>query len=304
MDETKRADLYKQGYRMVGNHSAIKVCTWTKKCLRNEDVCYKKTFYGINTHRCVQMTPALQVCTHRCEWCWRDIAHTDDKWVGPVDSPSEIIDGCISEHIKYLRGFGGNEKVSEEKLKEAYSPKHFAISLSGEPTFYPRLAEFIEELSKRKLTSFLVTNGTNPEMIEKLKSSEPTQLYLTVPAPNKEIYERVCQPLIKDGWDKILKSMESVNSFSRNVFRLTLVKGNNMVNAREYGELIKRFKPRWVEAKAYMWVGYSRERLAIENMPRHEDIKEFAQEISKYSGYPIVDEKPESRVILLGDKGL
>ena len=69
----KQKDLYKQGYRLVGHHSAIKVCAWTKKCIRDEDVCYKNTFYGINTHRCVQMTPALQVCTHRCEWCWRDI---------------------------------------------------------------------------------------------------------------------------------------------------------------------------------------------------------------------------------------
>lgn len=32
-------NLEKQGYRIVGNHYAIKVCLWCKKALRDEDTC-------------------------------------------------------------------------------------------------------------------------------------------------------------------------------------------------------------------------------------------------------------------------
>ena len=65
--------------------------------------------------------------------------------------------------------------------------------------------------------------------------------------------------------------------------------------------MIKAFRPRWVEAKAYVWVGFSRQRLEIENMPRHSDIIDFAKKIGELSGYKIIDEKKESRVVLLGD---
>ena len=139
----KKERLEKQGYRLVGNHSAIKVCTWTKKAIRGEDICYKCTFYGLNTWQCVQMTPALHVCTHRCNFCWRDIEFTFPEWIGPVDEPKDIVDGCIREHVKYLQGFGGNPKASKEKLDSAMKPLHFAISLSGEPTAYPRLPELV-----------------------------------------------------------------------------------------------------------------------------------------------------------------
>ena len=73
------------------------------------------------------------------------------------------------------------------------NPKHFAFSLSGEPTFYPRLPELIDELKKRNITSFLVTNGTNPEMLKKLIEHPPTQLYLTLPAPDEETYKKVSE---------------------------------------------------------------------------------------------------------------
>ena len=72
-----------------------------------------------------------------------------------------------------------------------------------------------------------------------------------------------------------------------------------MLKPEKYAELIKKYKPLFVEAKSFMWVGYSRERLDIENMPLHNEIKEFAKKLSKFSGYKIIDEKKESRVVLL-----
>ena len=292
-------DLYKQGYRLVGNHSAIKVCGWTKKSLRNEGVCYKEKFYDTKCHRCIQMTPSF-VCSNRCIWCWRDIDFTKPKWSGKVDDPKFIVDECIKQNAKYLEGFGGNKKTNMKKYKERLKPQQFAISLTGEPTTYPKLPELIKELKKRKINSFLVTNGTQPEMLKKLLKHQPTQLYITLPAPDEETYIKACSPLIKNGWKKINESLSLLSKFKRNVIRLTLVKKINMIKPKLYAELIKKYKPRSVELKAYMWVGHSRRRLNIKNMPLHPEIKEFAKKISKHSNYKIIDEKKESRVVLLG----
>ena len=37
-------------------------------------------------------------------------------------------------------------------------------------------------------------------------------------------------------------------------------------------------------------------------MPRHEEIIEFSKQIAKLTGYKIIDEKPESRVVLMMKK--
>jgi len=299
--ELKKKDLMNQGYRLIGSHSAIKICEWTKKSLRGEDICYKEKFYDTKCHLCVQMTPSLNACTHRCIWCWRDIDFTSPIWKGKSDKPKIIVDECIKQFNKGLEGYFGYAKADKKKLGQIKKPQQFAISLSGEPTLYPKLPELILELKKRKINSFLVTNGTNPAMLKKLlkKKAEPTQLYITLPAPDEETYLKVCNPLIKDGWKKIQQSLRLVPKFKRNVFRLTLVKDINMFTPDKYAEIIKKYQPKKVECKAYMHVGYSRKRLEIPNMPYHKDVEDFAKKIAKLSGYKIIDEKKESRVILL-----
>lgn len=302
LSKEKIKDLEKQGYRLVGNHSAVKVCEWAKRAITCEDVCYKNTFYGIESWRCVQMTPALTACTHRCQWCWRDIGFTESKFKGKVDDPGFIIENCIKAQIKYSEGFGGNRKTDSVRYYESKRPLHFAISLSGEPTLYPRLPELIKELKRRKITSFLVTNGTNPEMLKKLLKMQPTQLYITLPAPDEETYVECCSPLIKYGWKRINESLSLLKKFRRSTIRLTLVKNINMIKPELYAELIKKYKPLFAECKAYMFVGYSQQRLEIKNMPVHEEVKEFAKKIAKLSGYKIIDEKENSRVVLLMKK--
>ena len=83
---------------------------------------------------------------------------------------------------------------------------------------------------------------------------------------------------------------------------MTLVKDINMNNPEGYAKLLKDAKPDFIELKAYMWVGYSIERLSIENMPRHPEIKEFAEKITKLTNLKIIDEKTNSRVVLLMEK--
>ena len=65
-----RKALTKQGYRIVGSHSGVKLCRWTKSMLRGRGGCYKHTFYGIESHRCMESTPSL-ACANKCVFCWR-----------------------------------------------------------------------------------------------------------------------------------------------------------------------------------------------------------------------------------------
>ncbi|RLE46532.1 4-demethylwyosine synthase TYW1 [Candidatus Woesearchaeota archaeon] len=298
VSDALRRDFEKQQYRVVGNHSVVKVCEWTKKSLRGGKLCYKNTFYGIHSWQCVEMSPTW-FCDHRCVFCWRDTKYSWPSWSGPVDDPKLIVDGCIREWKKLLFGFGGFDKTDKKRYQEAMSPKHFAISLTGEPTFYPRLPELIDEIHSRGMTSFLVTNGTVPDMIEKLLTHQPTQIYVSIVGPDKETYVKVADPLPKDSWNRLMKTLRLLKNFKRSVLRLTLVKGLNMFDPEGYASLVRLADPDWVELKAYMFIGHSRERLEIENMPLHKDIKEFAARLAEILGWKIVSERAESRVVLL-----
>ncbi len=293
--------LKKQHYVLVGNHSAVQICRYTKKSILDEDVCYKQKFYGIQCHRCCQMAPTVVWCQHRCIFCWRAIEHTlGDKLKNKSDEPKEIINKCIEAQKKQLIGFMGNPKSNKIKLQEAFQPKHFAISLAGEPTIYPKLNKLIKELHKRKITSFLVTNGMLPRVLEKIEM--PTQLYVSVDAPNEKIYKKIDRP-VTGKWENLIKTLKLLPSLkTRTVLRLTLIRNMNMIEPKNYAKLIKIAKPMFVELKGYVAVGFSRNRLGISFMPLHSEIKNFAQEVAKHSGYKIIDEKQNSRVVLLMKK--
>ena len=72
-----------------------------------------------------------------------------------------------------------------------------------------------------------------------------------------------------------------------------------MGDAWGYANLIKIASPHFVEVKAYMLLGESRNRLRSENMPKHWEVRKFSEDICKYSGYKIIDEQESSRVVLL-----
>jgi tRNA wybutosine-synthesizing protein 1 len=297
------AELERSGYRFVGEHkhSAVKVCHWTRKSLLGVGFCYKQQFYGIQSHRCLQLTPSLPFCDHRCIFCWRNIDVTMPNWVDGADDPAEILDGAITFQRQLLSGFKGNPDVDKRKWKEAREPKHCAISLAGEPTMYPKISDLIEECHRRSMTTFLVTNGLHPNVLEEI--TEPTQLYISVVAPDEETYKAVCQPQVDGGWGRLNESLEIMPSFDcRKVIRLTLVKGLNTKDVNGYAELIEKAMPDFIEPKAYMCVGYSRARLGIDNMPSFDEIKDFARELSNETGYSLVDESEPSRVLLLKRK--
>jgi len=293
-----KKQLEKQGYRFTGQHSSVKICEWTKRALKNEGTCYKQKFYGINTHQCVQMTPSM-VCPNRCVFCWRSLDYYNSEDMKEFDDPKEIIKNAVKSQKDLLYGFGGNSKVNQETLKESLKPRHFAISLTGEPTIYPKLNEFLIELHKQKFTSFLVTNGMYPEALENLKEL-PTQLYLSLDAPTKELYKKVDNPMLEDYWERFNKSLEIISKLkTRTVIRITSVKEINMSNEEDYAKLIKKGKPLFVEIKAYSWVGESRLRLTEENVPSYDECYDFAKTIANLIDYKIIDTHRESKAILL-----
>ena len=87
--------LKRQKYKIVGAHSAVKICHWTKKSLIENRVCYKQKFYGIESHRCLQMTPSVAWCTHKCLFCWRPVEYNEDTPYS-YDVPEAIVEGCIN----------------------------------------------------------------------------------------------------------------------------------------------------------------------------------------------------------------
>lgn len=293
--------LESSGYRFVGshNHAAAKICHWTKQSILDKGVCYKEKFYGIESHRCLQMAPAVPNCQQKCEFCWRDLSYTQTQWEGEYDDPKTIIDEAVKAQNNLLCGFFGNDKANKKKLEESKTPTNAAISLAGEPMLYPEIDELIAEFNRRNFTTFVVSNG---QCVDKLKNleNEPYQLYLSLDAPTKKIYNDVCQPQISEGWDNLNQSLDTLASFnSRTCIRTTCVKGRNMTNPEKYAELIKKASPDFVEIKAYMCVGSSRHRLTPDNMPTFDEVKSFAQKIGENCGKKIVNESEVSRVVLL-----
>jgi tRNA wybutosine-synthesizing protein 1 len=301
LNDTDLQRLEKKGYRFVGQHkhSAAKICHWTKKSILNEGVCYKEKFYGIESHRCLQMSPSITFCHHKCLFCWRDISITQTEWNVDFDEATDIIDGCIEAQRNLLCGFFGNSQSDIEKLDECRDPNNAAISLAGEPMLYPLINDLLTEFKKRSFTTFLVSNGMTPSRLDNL-NVEPSQLYLSLDAPNEQIYRKLCQPQIKKGWMQLNQSLELLNSFKcRTVIRMTCVKDYNMTMPEEYAKMIKRSNPDFVEIKAYMYVGSSRKRLELGNMPHFSEILDFANSVAELCNMDIINESQESRVVLL-----
>lgn len=229
-----------------------------------------------------------------------------------VDEPKRIIEEIVRQRKRLLSGVGGAHDVSAELWKESFElfPSHWAISLSGEPTMYPRLPELVKELKKRieVKSIFIVTNGQEPKMLEKLwkENALPHQLYISLDAPNKTLYKKINKPLYRDGWERLNKTLSLVAKIpTRRVIRFTVIKGLNDDEKHfpRYAELFEKSKADFIEVKAYMWLGYSRKRLKIENMPSHHDIRWLSKKLLEYlPDYEYMDEQEESRVVVLKRK--
>ena len=393
----------KTTYRIIGKnkHTAIKPCHWLEQKLmtgRNNRNCYKGIF-GVESHRCLQTTPAMPFCNQQCVFCWRDneLGNLSRDFIVEPDEPKDLVDEMIRHHQdiiknhlplrRYLENYEimvdmlyymlknsedhsvnslskslhvSKNKVerainllknqefihpSDESLKnykyddeisccidsreeivrlinislttpdeimqahsEALKPNHAAISLEGEPFLYPNLGGLVKEFRDRGMTSFIVTNGTLPERIEGL-SSLPSQLYITLPAPNKEIYKKVCRPLIKNGWEKITQSLDLINSLTcRTLVRLTAVKNLNLTEnyLDDYIKIIDKAYPNFFEIKGFTLQARAlniTKRLNSEKsmqyyFPSYEDLEDLAKKFEAKSNFPLIYKNKASRDFL------
>ncbi|GMH16217.1 hypothetical protein Nepgr_018058 [Nepenthes gracilis] len=296
-----RANLEKQGYKIIGSHSGVKLCRWTKSQLRGRGGCYKHSFYGIESHRCMEATPSL-ACANKCVFCWRHHTNPVGKsWQWKLDDPLEIVDTAIQLHTKMIKQMKGVPGVKEELLLEGLCPRHCALSLVGEPIMYPEINTLIDELHRRRISTFLVTNAQFPEKIRKLKPV--TQLYVSVDAASKESLKAIDRPLFGDFWERFLDSLRALKEKQqRTVYRLTLVKGWNTEDVDAYFNLLSIGKPDLVEIKGVTYCGSSAtSKLTMENVPWHSDVKAFSEALaSKCEGeYEVACEHAHSCCVLL-----
>jgi len=301
LDVRTREHLERQQYRIIGGTGAVKLCHWMRQKLIHGRPCYKEEFYGIESHRCMQMTPSVNICNFRCLFCWRFHGMTGFGESG-YPEPEELLEDCMREQALLVSGFKGDSRCDSGLWEEARKPNHVAISLSGEPTLYPLLGEFISFCKRKGMTTFLVTNGSVPKALEQL-SAMPTQLYVTVAAPNEEVFERLCVPQTNRAWENLMQTLELLPSLStRVVIRHTLIDGWNLGWEKEYARLDEIAKPIFVEPKGYVFVGDSRTRMNASNMPSHASVREFSNRLAEQLSLEVLKEREDSRVVLVGDK--
>ena len=304
--------LTKQGYKIVGTHSGVKVCRWTKSALRGRGSCYKHSFYGIASHLCMEATPSLS-CSNKCVFCWRHGTNpVGTTWRWEVNEPEMIFQGMKEGHYRMVKSMRGVPGVRSERFAEAMKIRHCALSLVGEPIFYPHINRLLDMLHQEHISSFLVCNAQHPDHLERL--SKVTQLYVSIDASNKESLKRIDRPLHRDFWERFLRCMDILRARrfeQRTVFRLTLVKGFNIEDEAEgYADLVERALPGFVEIKGVTYCGTSTSQgagLSMQNVPFYEEVSAFVLALEAVLAkrgleYGIAAEHAHSCCILLADK--
>ncbi|RDA82962.1 hypothetical protein CP532_0874 [Ophiocordyceps camponoti-leonardi (nom. inval.)] len=285
-DSPTYAALTKQGYSIVGSHSGVKICRWTKSALRGRGSCYKYSLYGINSHQCMETTPSLS-CSNKCVFCWRHGTNpvgTTWRWV--VDPPELILRGVKEGHYGKIRMMRGVPGVRAERYAEALRIRHCALSLVGEPIFYPHINEFLALLHAERISSFLVCNAQHPDQLAALKAV--TQLYVSIDASNRESLRKIDRPLHRDFWERFQRCLDILREKRfrhRTVFRLTLVKGFNIDDEVEgYARLVERGLPCFVEIKGVTYCGTSTSAnagISMSNVPFYWEVCDFVRALDK-----------------------
>ncbi|HIP89991.1 MAG TPA: 4-demethylwyosine synthase TYW1 [Candidatus Nanopusillus sp.] len=310
-----RSQLEKAGYAIY-NHSAVEICHWTKKSLKDKGDCYKNRFYRVDTWGCMQITQAVIWCPNRCIYCWRPNEEFESNiYMLPkekVDPPEVTLEELRKLRKELLIGFKGNSIVNKDKLdKTLEKPTHITFSLAGEPLLYPYVPESILYIKKNwplVKSIFVVTNGLVPEALERMVklNAYPTQLYISFTAPNPELYKKISRSLYIDYWERFIKSLKIASKMkTRRVARITIIKGLNDARKlfEQWIELLDILNPHFIEVKAFMLLGYSRYRLSIVNMPSHKYIVQWSKEFVEHlDGFEYWDEHKHSRVALLKNR--
>lgn len=117
--------------------------------LRGRGGCYKHSFYGIASHRCMEATPSL-ACANKCVFCWRH--HTNPvgtEWRWRTDPPEQIVAHALEAHRGLIRQFRGVPGVRQDRFEEGLAVRHCALSLVGEPIMYPHINQLVQMLHEK-----------------------------------------------------------------------------------------------------------------------------------------------------------
>ncbi|NDF29946.1 MAG: 4-demethylwyosine synthase TYW1 [Nitrososphaeria archaeon] len=293
----------------ISDHSTVELCHWTKKSFKGEESCYKHKFYGISTHQCMEFSPAGMYCENRCVYCWRPMEFYDSLEMNPqnVAEPEDIVNNLMTERRKLIMGFYGDPRAITKKLDESLLPAHYAISLSGEPTMYPKLPQLIRYLKTLPATKsiFLVTNGQEPQMLKRLQDEDalPTQIYLSTNAADHDSFMRINKPRYSDSWERWNQSLELLQNLdTRTVLRMTMIRNHNDSESMipVFADMIKRANVHFIEIKSYMHIGRSTNRLDYSDMLEFDEISHFANQLAQKSQiYSVSNESTISRIVLL-----
>ncbi|MHA1341260.1 MAG: radical SAM protein [Promethearchaeota archaeon] len=215
---------------------------------------------------------------------------------------------------KLLDKFVTNPADIKNVYKSAMKPCHAAISLDGEPMLYPYIGEFVAEFRRRGFTTFIVTNGTQPDVIKKLNENGmlPTILYVTLPPPVKNYYSKIFRPRIKGTWDKIRETLSQLKNLKiRTVLRLTSVRNLNLKEEliKGYVDVVKEAQPDFLDLKAFTLEGAAMDisiRLGSKQpgsyyVPTFLELENYAKKICELSNgeFEIIREHVASKDILI-----
>jgi wyosine [tRNA(Phe)-imidazoG37] synthetase (radical SAM superfamily) len=219
---------------------------------------------------------------------------------------------CCIDSREEIETLINRELTSPDDIMQTHSeamyPNHAAISLDGEPLLYPMISDLVGEFRNNGITSFIVTNGTLPEKLERIDSL-PSQLYLTLPAPNEKLYKKICRPLIRNGWNRIITSLDLLESLScRSLVRLTAVKELNINESfiKDYIKLVEKANPNFFEIKGFTLQAKA---LLIKNrlksdiplqdyFPEYDYLEEIAHKFEVMSNFPLIYKNEASRDFL------
>ena len=303
--DRQRKQLEKEGYKIIGSHSAVKLCRWTKHHARGRGGCYKHTFYGISSRNCMEATPSL-ACANKCTFCWRHHKNpVGTSWQWDTDDAGFIVQEAVTKHLEMIKQLRGVPGVTDEKFSSAMSVKHCALSLVGEPIMYPQIDTLLELLHNRRISTFLVTNAQFPEAIRSLRPV--TQLYVSVDAADPVTLKAVDRPLFSDYWERFIASLVSLKKKrQRTVYRLTLVKTQNMDDVQAYVDLVSLGEPSFIEIKSVTYCGTSTgaSDITMSSVPYHEEVKKFGEAMVERLGgrYEMACEHKHSCSVLLAQK--
>jgi tRNA wybutosine-synthesizing protein 1 len=283
--------------RRIGTHAMISLCPWTAQSISCNRPCYKEQFYGIPSHRCIQMTPWSVNCNHNCIHCWR---LPDRKLkVEDILSAEELVKMTIQQQRQLIAGFAGNALSDKKKAYESREPLNVAMSLTGEAWMYPYIDELIKLFQERGLSTTLVTAGGINNKILTL-SNMPSMLYLSAIGYDQTSYEELNRPICGN-WEKHIEFCQEFGHLKTNrVLRLTIMRNiNDHKRACDgFAEIVKYTKPHYIEVRSLAPVARAA-KLGRDKVLKLYEILNFCESLSQLTSYYVYQKNENSNVVLL-----